>query len=73
MLSAVVAAWIPYNRIDCVCWNMFEFEQIGAKMHKNTSVRLSAIETAASEEQLWLSKNTRAWKNNFCFNIWKKH
>lgn len=38
-------------------------------MHKNAGVRLSAIETAASEEQLWLSKNTRAWKNNFSYKI----
>lgn len=38
-------------------------------MHKNASVRLSAIETTASEEQLWLSKNTCAWKNNFSSKI----
>lgn len=38
-------------------------------MHKNASVRLSAIETAASEEQLWLSENTPAWKKNFCSKI----
>lgn len=38
-------------------------------MHKNASVRLSDIETAASEEQLWLSKNTCAWKNIFSSKI----
>lgn len=39
------------------------------KMHKNASVGLFPIETAASEEQLWLSKNTCAWKNNFSSKI----
>lgn len=38
-------------------------------MQKNASVRLSAVETAASEEQLWLSKNAGAWKNSFSSKI----